>query len=198
MARVEGKGGLLVRAAQRYSKLVYGREMTITPVIAHSRPNMIGWGAFEFFHERGLRVDERLRDLAATRVATAIGCQFCIDMGSALGRKAGVTEEQLRGFHRYRTSPAFSAEEKVVMEYAEELTKEHVEVSDDLFARLRQHFDEQQIVELTVVIAIENLRSRFNNALGIEPAGFSEGMFCPMPDVAVASAASQEEERTIA
>ena len=200
MPRVENKGGLMVRAAQRYSKHRYGREITITPVIAHSRPNMIGWGALEWFYERSHRVDERLKDLAATRVATLVGCQFCIDIGSALGRKAGVTDEQLRDFHNYRTSPLYSAEEKLVMEYAEELTKEPVQVPDELFARLREHFDEEQIVELTASIAIENFRSRFNNALDVEPAGFSEGLYCPMPEAAAATAPADahSEERTIA
>ena len=198
MARVEEKGGVLVRAAQWYSKRRYGRELTITPVIAHSRPTMIGWGAFEWWHEHANRVDERLKDLAATRVATRVGCQFCIDIGSALGRQAGVTEEQLRDFHNYRISPLFSDEERVVMEYAEELTKEQVQVPEELFARLREHFDEAQIVELTAAIAIENFRARFNNALDVEPAGFSEGLFCPVPDglatAAVAQEAGQSEE----
>jgi AhpD family alkylhydroperoxidase len=186
----------MVRAAQRYAKWKYGREITITPVIAHSRPNMIGWGALEWWHEHGTRVDERLKDLAATRVATRVGCEFCIDIASALGRKAGVTEQQLRDFHEYRTSPAFSEEEKVVMEYAEELTKEPVEVPDELFARLREHFDEAQIVELTAAITIENFRSRFNRALEIAPAGFSEGLYCPIPDAAVAAGDGQPEART--
>jgi AhpD family alkylhydroperoxidase len=198
MARVEEKGGAMVRGAHFYSKRMYGREITITPVIAHSRPMMMGWGALEFFHDRAHRVDERLKDLAATRVATMIGCQFCIDIGAALGRKAGVTEEQLRDFHQYRTSPHYSAEERLVMEYAEELSKEQVNVPDELFARLREHFDEAQIVELTASIAIENFRSRFNNALEVEPAGFSEGMFCPVPDAVAAANSDQTELRTTA
>jgi AhpD family alkylhydroperoxidase len=199
MARVEEKDGLMVRAAQWYAKRQYGREITITPVIAHSRPLMLGWGAFEFGHDHAHRVDERLKDLAATRVATRVGCEFCIDIASALGRKAGVTEEQLRDFHQYRTSPLFSAEEKLVMEYAEELTKEPVQVTDELFTRLREHFDEGQIVELTASIAIENMRSRFNNALDIAPAGFSEGLYCPLPDAtAGAGANGQSEVRTSA
>src|SRR4051812_1251378 len=61
MPRVAEKGGFMVRAAQRYSKRKYGREITVTPVIAHSRPNMIGWGALEWFQERASRVDERLK-----------------------------------------------------------------------------------------------------------------------------------------
>ena len=197
MARVEEKGGLLVRVAQRWAKWKYGREITITPVIAHSRANMIGWGALEWCHEHGHRVDERLKDLAATKVATRVGCRFCIDIASALSREAGVTERQLRDFHEFRTSPEFSAEEKVVMEYAEELTTEPVQVPDELFARLREHFDEAQVVELTAAIAIENFRSRFNRALDIAPSGFSDGLYCPVPD-AVAAAGAQPEVRTTA
>jgi AhpD family alkylhydroperoxidase len=200
MARVENKSGPMVRISQWYAKLKYGREITITPVIAHSRPTMIGWGAFEWWHEHAHRVDERLKDLAATRVATRVGCEFCIDIASALGRKAGVTEAQLRDFHNYRTSPEFSPEERVVMEYADELTKEPVQVPDELFARLREHFDEAQIVELTAAIAIENFRARFNKALDIEPSGFSEGLFCPVPEAIAAAAPNgdQSEVRTSA
>jgi hypothetical protein len=81
------------------------------------------------------------------------------------------------------------------MEYAEELTKEPVDVPEELFARLREHFDEGQIVELTAAIAIENFRARFNNALDIEPAGFSEGLYCPVPDaIATAAVERQSEE----
>ena len=66
-----------------------------------------------------------------------------------------------------------------------------VAISDELFARLREHFDEEQIVELTTAIAIENFRARFNNALGITPAGFSAGEYCAVPD----AVAAQEAER---
>jgi AhpD family alkylhydroperoxidase len=187
MARVEEKGGPLVRFAQWYSKVKYGRPVTITPVIAHSRANMIGWGALEWWHEHGHRVDEKLKALAATKAATIIGCEFCIDIGSALGRKAGVSEQQLHDFHDYKESNAFSTEEKLAMEYAELMSQTNVEIPDDLFARLREHFDEGQIVELTAAIAIENMRARFNDALQISSAGFSEGAYCPMPEKAVAA-----------
>jgi AhpD family alkylhydroperoxidase len=182
MARVEGKGGALVRFSDWYSRRKYGRDMEITEVIANSRPNMLGWGAFEWFHERSHKVDERLKALAATKAATTVGCAFCIDIGSAIGREAGVSEQQLRDFHTYKESDGFSREEKLVMEYAEEMTKTNVEVPDELFASLREHFDDEQIVELTSAIAIENFRARFNNALDVAPAGFSEGAYCPMPE----------------
>jgi AhpD family alkylhydroperoxidase len=182
VARIAAKGGALVRFTNWYTRHTYGREVTVTPVIAHSRPTMLGWGMLEWFHERSGSVDEKLKLLAATKAATMIGCEFCIDIGSHLGREAGVTEEQLRDFHNYGHSQAFSPVEKLVMDYGAEMSKANVEISDDLFARLREHFDDEQLVELTAAIAIENYRARFNNALGVPPAGFSEGAFCPMPE----------------
>ena len=76
---------------------------------------MMGWGMLEFGHDRSHKVDERLKTLAATKAATVIGCQFCIDIGSHLGREAGVSERQLRDFHDYEQSDAFSPVEKLVM-----------------------------------------------------------------------------------
>jgi AhpD family alkylhydroperoxidase len=182
MARVATKEGALVRFANWYSRRSVGREVEMAGVIGHTPWNMIGWGALEFGVEHSHKVDERLKALAATKAATAIGCEFCIDIGSAIGRREGVTEEQLRDFHNYRESDAFSALDKLVMEYAEEMSKTNVEIPDDMFARLREHFDDAQIVELTTAIAIENFRARLNNALEIAPAGFSEGAYCPLPD----------------
>jgi alkylhydroperoxidase family enzyme len=77
-----------------------------------------------------------------------------------------------------------------VIEYGEEMSKTNVDVPDKLFVRLREHFDDAQIVELTAAIALENFRARFNNALDIPPSGFSEGMFCPVPDVQSESTAA--------
>lgn len=81
----------------------------------------------------------------------------------------GITEEQLRRL-------------KLVLEYAARMTETPVEVPDELFERLRKHFDEAQLVELTATIAWENYRSRFNHALGVESQGFSDGAFCALPD----------------
>ena len=105
-------------------------------------------------------------------------------MGSAVGRAAGVTEEQLRELPTYRESPAFSTLEKLVIEYAVEMTKTPVGVPETLFAALRQHFDQPQLVELTAAIAWENYRARFDHALKIRAQGFSQGAFCVLPEQA--------------
>ena len=188
MPRVSERDGLLVKFTNWYTRRTFGRDTAVAGVMAHTKANLVGYAALEFGHERSHAMPERLKVLAATRAACIVGCEFCIDIGSALGRKEGVTEEQLRDFHNYRESAAFSDEEKLVMEYAEEMTHESVAIPDELMARLRRLFSEEQIVDLTFAIAIENLRARFNNALDIPAAGFSEGAFCPMPARQVAAA----------
>ena len=109
-----------------------------------------------------------------------------MDIGSAVGRTAGVTESQLVDLPRYQESSAFSPLEKLVIEYAARRTTTPVEVPETLFTALRQQLSEAQLVELTATIAWENYRARFNHALGIEAQGFSQGAFCALPEKATA------------
>jgi 4-carboxymuconolactone decarboxylase len=92
-----------------------------------------------------------------------------------------VTEQQLLDLAAFETSSAFTEVEKLVLRYAVALTQTPVEVPDELFAGLRQHFDPRQMVELTSAIAWENYRARFDHAFGIEAEGFSAGAVCAFP-----------------
>jgi alkylhydroperoxidase family enzyme len=99
-----------------------------------------------------------------------------------VGRKAGITEEQLRDFTCFADSAAFSPAEKLVLRLAVAITRTPAAADDDLYAALRREFDEPQLVELTTCIAWENYRSRFNRTFGVPAEGFSEGAFCPLPE----------------
>jgi len=101
-----------------------------------------------------------------------------MDIGSAVGRRHGVREEQLLDLPHFETSPALSKVEKLVLRYSTLMTETPVEVPDKLFSELRQHFNPQQLVELTSAIAWENFRSRFNHALDVEAEGYSAGAVC--------------------
>jgi 4-carboxymuconolactone decarboxylase len=93
----------------------------------------------------------------------------------------GVTEEQLLALADFEHSSAFTDLEKLVLRYAEAMTQTPVEVPDELFHRLQDHFNSRQLVELTSAIAWENYRARFDHAFGIEAEGFSAGAVCPLP-----------------
>jgi alkylhydroperoxidase family enzyme len=104
-----------------------------------------------------------------------------MDLGSAVGRRQGVTEQQLVDLAAFETSSAFTEVEKLVLRYAVAMTWTPVDVPDELFAGLQRHFNPQQMVELTSAIAWENYRARFDHAFGIEAEGFSAGAVCALP-----------------
>jgi len=129
------------------------------------------------------RVPRRLHALAELKAATLTQCEYCIDMGSQISRQWGLSDEELLALTFYRMSPLFSDLDKLVLDYAVGMSRTPVAVSDELVAKLREHFDSAQLIELTHYIALENMRGRFNLALGVGSAGFSEGMVCAAPAV---------------
>lgn len=175
----------LVRFAYRASRRNLGRDVDPVGVYAHVPRLLMGYGAFEQATSKEKRVEERLKVLAETKAAAVVNCEFCCDIASSLARDVGITEAQLLALPRYRDSDEFSALEKLVLDYAAAMSRTPTTVGDELFAALREHFDERQMVELTNVIALENLRARFNSAFDMTPAGFSDGMVCAVPEAAV-------------
>jgi AhpD family alkylhydroperoxidase len=185
MARLEPapRKGIVRRLTYRTAQRMYGRPMEPTGVVAHHKPLLIAYGAVGLVIERySNSVDERLKHLAMLRVSQLAGCEWCLDFGSMLAQKSGIPADTLRELSHWRSSAQFDDLDKLVLEYSEAMTRTPVEVSDELFARLREHFDERQIVELTMAIGLENLFSRTNWAFGIHGEGFSDGMYCVRPD----------------
>ena len=185
-ARIEGvpdsRAGLMARSAYSYSRRAVGKVMEPTRVFAHHPTLMAGYGGLEYATEKADRLPSDLKKLASTKAAALSGCEFCIDIGSALAGEAGVSEAKLRALPEHRTSPEFSEVERLVLDFAVGMTRTPVDVSDELFAALREHFDEAQLVELANEIAIENYRARFNWAFGIGSQDFAEGSYCVRPE----------------
>lgn len=193
MARIKGvtsaQAGLFVKIAYYFTRRSIGKltgrqtERMIEPleIYAHVPVLFKGYAKLEQATAKLHRLDKRLHALAELKAATLTHCEFCIDMGSAISRRWGLTDEELLDLPGYQTSPLFSELDKLVLDYAVGMTRTPADVSDVLFDKLRQHLDDGQIVELTHHIALENMRGRFNLALGIGPAGFSDGMVCAVP-----------------
>jgi alkylhydroperoxidase family enzyme len=88
--------------------------------------------------------------------------------------QAGASDDKIRAVESAEKSPLYTESERAAIAYAEAMTITGQRVSDALFARVRGCFDEAQIVELTAAAALENFRSKFNVALGIEAQGFCQ------------------------
>jgi alkylhydroperoxidase family enzyme len=195
MARLDGvrsqDAGLGVKLVYYFTRRNLAKLTGRTPgrlepleVYAHVPGLLRGYGRLEQATAKLHRVPWRLQILAELKATTLIHCEFCIDLASQIARRSGLTDEQLLALPRYRDSGLFTDLEMLVMDYAVSMCRTPAQVPDELFARLREHLDEEQIVELTHHIALENLRGRFNVAFGIGAAGFSEGLVCAVPDTA--------------
>jgi AhpD family alkylhydroperoxidase len=186
MTRIEGarpRGPApLLRILYRLSRRRLDRDVDPIGVYGHLPGLLIGYGAFEQATAKQGRVPERLKALAELKAAAVVNCEFCCDIASALAQRAGVSEAQVLALPNYRDSNEFGELERVVLDYAVAMTRTPARVGEELFASLREHFDERQLVELTNVIALENMRARFNSAFDMTPAGFTEGMVCVVPE----------------
>jgi alkylhydroperoxidase family enzyme len=195
MARINGvkqadaglKIKLVYRLGPRMMKKLTGREpqrssgLEPMEIWAHQPKMMFGMGKFNQALRKGKSVDERLRNLLELKGAQMIGCEYCVDLGSQICRNSGLSDEALLALPRYRQSDLFSEREKLALDYTVAVMRTPVEVTDDLFARMKEHFNNEQLVEITALLTLVNV-DRFNAAFGIGSAGFSEGMVCVPPD----------------
>jgi AhpD family alkylhydroperoxidase len=113
-----------------------------------------------------------LRSLVTVRVSQINHCAFCVDINSATLMKRGVAMEKIDALAQWRDSPLFSPEERLALEYAEAMTHPEPGVGDELRQRLKQLWDDDALIELTALIAFQNLSSKFNAALDVPPQGF--------------------------
>ncbi len=172
------------RALSRLAGRPADPERMIEPlrVYAHLPGVLRGYAALEQDTAGTHRLGRRHQALAELKAATMTRCAYCVDLGSEVARRWGVSDDELLALPGYRSSPLFDEVDKLVLAYAEGMSRTPVDVPADLVERLRAHLDDGQVVELTHLVALENLRGRFNLALGIEAAGFSEGRVCAVPD----------------
>src|SRR5262249_8807891 len=94
------------------------------------------------------------------------------DVNAAVGSRNGVSTEKLEALlSDYAASPLFTDAEKVALQYADAITDTRRDVDDDLFARLQQHYDDDTIAELTMIIAWENSSSRSSGPFRLPSQG---------------------------
>jgi alkylhydroperoxidase family enzyme len=199
MARIAtvapGQAGPDVEQALQYTRMglaqLAGREtdrmLEPLELYAHLPGLLRGVGAMAQATGELHGLSRRHHALAHLKAATLTNCEYCIDLGSQISRQWGLTDAELLALPTYRTSDLFDELDKLVLDYAVGMSRTPVDVSDELFARLREHFDDAQMVELTHLIAAENMYGRFNLALGVGSSGFSEGMVCAIPETVPAS-----------
>jgi alkylhydroperoxidase family enzyme len=126
---------------------------------------------FRAFERSASPLDPVLRALVTVRVSQINHCAFCIDFNAMRVMQHANQADRLEGLADFESSPHFSAAEKAALAYAEAITYTDREADDALFARLRTHYNDDAIVELTGLIAFQNMSSKFNAALDLPAQG---------------------------
>ncbi len=175
-ARLDGVyGAVMTRVAKR----MWGEVPDNAYVLWHHLPVAKAVFGFEQKVAKWSALDPHLKSYAEMASAGAIGCSWCLDFGYFLAHTKGLDESKVREVPRWRESEVFTDLEREVMAYAEAASATPPTVTDEMVARLDEQLGHAAVVELTMMVAIENQRSRFNAAMGLASQGYSD--VCELP-----------------
>ncbi len=151
----------------------YGRVLDTALLWARSPRLFLGVVIlYGMIDRRRSPIEPALRSLVTVRVSQINWCAFCVDLNSATLLKRGASPEKIEALGAWRDSVLFTQRERAALDYAEAMTRSDAGVEDGHFESLRAHFDDDAIVELTGLIAFQNMSSKFNSALAVPPQGF--------------------------
>jgi alkylhydroperoxidase family enzyme len=163
---------LKVNIIRKLARRRLGRDIAPLETIASHPDFLIAYAQFSQALEKVHLVDHKLKVLGQIRAAKLVECPFWIDINSAAGKAAGLSDEQIRNLNWHRESNLFDADQKLVLELADAITATPAQVSEELRERLKKRFSTPQLVELGAAIAWENYRARSNRVFGFGSEGF--------------------------
>jgi alkylhydroperoxidase family enzyme len=171
---LEEPSTLFDRAIAWYCRRTYGQVLDNALALMHHRKILKALFGFEKKVATWDQLDPDLKVLAEAASASAIGCSWCMDFGYYAAHSRGLETSKLEHVPAWRESEVFTPRERRVLEYAEAMTVTPPEVTDEMAEALRSDLGNAAFVELTMMVAVENERSRMNSALGLTSQGFKD------------------------
>ena len=161
--------GLIGRVLNFYATRKYGQVLDNLLAMAHNPRVLLTDARFEMSVGRRKKLDPQLKSLAVMLTASRIEWGWCLDFGYYDAHSHGMDTAKIAVVGNWRTAEIFTDVERHVLEYAEAVTATPPAVTDEMTEALRADIGDDALVELTMMIGVENLRSRFNSALGVLP-----------------------------
>jgi alkylhydroperoxidase family enzyme len=180
--------GLYGKVMTAYARRTWGQVPDNAYVLWHHRDILKAVLSFEGKVARWHALDEDLKSYAQLASAGVIGCSWCLDFGYFLAHNDGLDLAKVREVPRWRESDVFTPLERDVLEYAEAMSLTPPTVTDEMVAGLVHRLGAEAVVELTQMVALENMRSRFNSAVGLQSQGYSDVCGIPLARPAGATA----------
>ncbi|HWI42625.1 MAG TPA: carboxymuconolactone decarboxylase family protein [Nocardioides sp.] len=167
-------GGVRGAVLTAYARRTWGEVPDNAYVLWHNKSVLRAVMAGESRAAKCDALDADLKSYALMASAAAIGCSWCLDFGYYLAHNEGLDLAKVRQVPVWRDSEAFTELEREVMDYAEAMTETPPTADEAMVARLTEQLGTEAVVELTYFIALENLRSRMNSAMGLATQGFAD------------------------
>lgn len=164
---IEKPNGIMMRIGYFFMKRMFGKVITPAKTIYNRIPSMLYLTKDFNDVEEKLTLNPMLAKLIKHHVANINNCSFCLDINQKAAINKKVYSDKFKHINQYQTSDLFTEQEKTAFKYVEAITKEKY-VSDELFAELKNHFNDTEIVEITYLCAMENFYNLMNIPLGIE------------------------------
>jgi AhpD family alkylhydroperoxidase len=182
--------GLYGRVLTAYARRTWGQVPDNAYVLWHHKRVLKAVLGFEQKVAKWDRLDPHLKSYAQLASAGVIGCSWCLDFGYFLAHDEGLDLAKVREVPRWRESEVFTPLERDVLEYAEAMSTTPLTVTDEMVQRLLDQLGPEAVVELTQLVALENMRSRFNSAAGLQAQGYSDVCELPLAMVSTSSTGS--------
>ncbi|HZR55488.1 MAG TPA: carboxymuconolactone decarboxylase family protein [Terriglobales bacterium] len=148
-----------------YETVLRGKPGNVQKALAH-RPEMLK-NFLGFYASVGRSLERKLYELIYIRVSIINECHYCLQHHIASSKRVGLTHDDWAALKAGNYS-RFSEKEREALTYADELTRAPHEIDDDDFLKLKQHFPDEQIVDLHLLVGLANLTNRFTDPLGLE------------------------------
>ncbi len=171
--------GLYGKTLSVYARRTYGEIPDNAHVYWHHRKVLRAVLGFEQKVAKWDKLDPTLKSYAQLASAGVIGCSWCLDFGYFMAHNDGLDLAKVREVPRWRESDVFTPLERDVLAYAEAMSSTPLGVTDEMVAGLVEQLGAEAVVELTQMVALENMRSRFNAAAGLQSQGYSD--VCDLP-----------------
>ena len=171
--------GLYGKVLTLYTRRTFGEVPDNAYVYFHQPKVLKAIFGFEGKVAKWDALDPTLKSYAQLASAGVIGCSWCLDFGYFMAHNDGLDLAKVREVPRWRESDVFTPLERDVLEYAEAMSVTPLTVTDELTGRLLAALGTSAVVELTQMVALENMRSRFNSAAGLQSQGYSD--VCELP-----------------
>ncbi|WP_110180495.1 carboxymuconolactone decarboxylase family protein [Nocardioides solisilvae] len=172
--------GAYAAVMTRVARRMWGEVPDNAYVLWHNKPVLRSVLGFERKVSTWSALDAHLKTYAVMASAGTIGCSWCLDFGYFLAHQEGLDVAKVREVPRWREAEVFTDLERDVMAYAEAVTATPPTVTDEMVARLDAALGHAAVVELTMTVAVENQRSRFNAAMGLASQGYSDACALPL------------------